>query len=387
MEQKYKTFATQIIKADGENRSMRFLISTDSVDRDDDVLDPKGWELERYKTNPVVMFAHDYKSLPVAKCIDIHQTSKGLEAVAEFPPAGTYQFADTVYDMLKAGFLNSTSVGFRPIDFEQAKDRKGYNFRKQELTEFSIVPIPSNPDALVQQRSATSEQVGIWCKAVTEWAAAKALTPAQQAVKQLLSTKEPWATDAKAWADLEKDYAIEAEAGELSPERLDKLLALHGFMGTPSAKAAETMAAKALSAQRHIMDAYANAHHAESVMSELCGAPANNAQGKALSGEHASRAREAHGAIGRAKGHAMAAAECIGKNESDEDMEKALKDAAEQGHGDIVLKLLDGDDNPNTIVLKDDVMRDAMTSLGPELATMIAGHTRDTINKMLGRID
>jgi HK97 family phage prohead protease len=172
MEMRFKTYDTEIKAEGGESRRVQFLISTDAVDRDNDVLDPKGWQLENYMRNPIIPFAHDYKSLPVAKCLKIGTTPKGLEALAEFPPKGTYQFADTVYDMLKAGFLNATSVGFRPLDFEPALDRKGFNFKSQELTEFSIVPIPSNPQALVQQRSAGTPDstVRVWCKALLDWA-------------------------------------------------------------------------------------------------------------------------------------------------------------------------------------------------------------------------
>jgi hypothetical protein len=93
-------------------------------------------------------------------------TAKGLEAVVEFPPRGMYEFADTVFDMLKGGFLNATSVGFRPIEFEDDHFRKGKNYLKQELTEFSIVPIPSNPDALVLQRAPQR-----WTKALLSWVA------------------------------------------------------------------------------------------------------------------------------------------------------------------------------------------------------------------------
>jgi HK97 family phage prohead protease len=173
MDTRFKTFDTEIKAVnEGDTRQMQFLISTAAIDRDNDSIDPKGWDVTNYLKNPVVAFAHDYKSLPVAKCLKIGTTAKGLEALAEFPPLGTYPFADQVYGMLKSGFLNATSVGFRPIDFEPALDRKGFNFKSQELTEFSIVPIPSNPQALVQQRSAGTPDatVRVWCKALLDWA-------------------------------------------------------------------------------------------------------------------------------------------------------------------------------------------------------------------------
>jgi HK97 family phage prohead protease len=161
----HKSFETET-RAHGDRR-MRFLISTGGVDRDGDKLDPRGWVLDAYRRNPVIQFCHDYKSLPIAKCVEIRATRTGLEAVAEFPPRGLHEFADVVFDMLRGGFLNATSVGFRPIEFEESRYRKGKNFLKQELTEFSVMPIPSNPDALIQ-RSPEGQR---WTKALLSWAA------------------------------------------------------------------------------------------------------------------------------------------------------------------------------------------------------------------------
>jgi HK97 family phage prohead protease len=160
----YKQLQTDV-RGSGDRR-MTFTISTGTVDRDGDVLSPKGWVLDTYRRNPIVTWAHDYKSLPIAKCVQISATRTGLEAVAEFPPKGTYEFADTVFDMLQGGFLSATSVGFRPIEFEDDYLRKGKNYLKQELTEFSVVPIPSNPDALIQR----SPQGRLWTKALRDWA-------------------------------------------------------------------------------------------------------------------------------------------------------------------------------------------------------------------------
>jgi len=403
MDLTYKSYATEIKPVEA-SRSMHFLISTDAVDRDNDVLDPKGWQLDSYKSNPIVAFAHDYKSLPIAKCTSIVTTPKGLEATAEFPPKGVHAFADTVYDMLKAGFLSATSVGFRPIDYEQATDRKGFNFKKQELTEFSIVPIPSNPQALVQQRSATSEQVKVWTKDLKDWLAKTELTPqtkAMECVVKILPGHLPWTKDARAWDAFNTDYDIEAESKELPVARVAKLLALHGFTEEAShLTKGDTQAALNLK-QAHgaVMDAYANAHHAESVMSSLCSGgmdePAQ-AQGRALSGGHMTRAKEAHAAMTRAKGHAMTAAQLLANGSGEavpKDLDEAVKKILEREAADrrkaedsaIVLSLMDSD--PNLITMKDGDMQDALASFGPALAEAIAGHTRDAMNKVLGRID
>jgi HK97 family phage prohead protease len=151
------------------DRKMGFLISTASVDRDGDTIDPKGWNLKNYEKNPVVLWAHDYSQPPIGKAINIQSTKDGLRAEVEFLPQGMNPFADMVHDMVKGGFLSATSVGFAGTDFEKSKDReRGYDFKAQELLEFSIVPVPSNPEALIQ-RGLKNTQLQRYAKAMRHW--------------------------------------------------------------------------------------------------------------------------------------------------------------------------------------------------------------------------
>ena len=170
MEMLFKTYAMDI-KQDAEaSRRMTFTISTSDMDRDGDIIDPKGWDTESYMKNPCVLFAHDYSSLPVAKAVHIETTDKSLIATAEFPEKGVYSFADTVYDLLKGGFLNATSVGFKPLESEPMKSGSGKYHKRQSLLEWSIVPIPANPHALVMQRHATATpEQAVQVKALVDW--------------------------------------------------------------------------------------------------------------------------------------------------------------------------------------------------------------------------
>jgi HK97 family phage prohead protease len=169
METKYKTFDTEIKQETSTDlRRMTFTISTGAVDRDGDIVDPKGWDLKHYLKNPTVLFAHDYSALPVAKAVSVQKNDSGLVAVAEFPPVGVYPFADTVYEMLKSGFLNATSVGFQPTECEPMKNGKGYHHKSQQLLEWSIVPVPSNPEALAL-RGIEGDQAKRYAKAMRHW--------------------------------------------------------------------------------------------------------------------------------------------------------------------------------------------------------------------------
>jgi HK97 family phage prohead protease len=135
------------VKAVGERR-MRFVLSTSGVDRDNDTVDQKGWKLDAYKANPVVLWAHDYSALPVARCVDIRIDGNKLVAEAEFPPAEVYPFGAQVFALLEGKFLGATSVGYRPLKAIQNRERDGIDYKEQELLEWSIVPVPAQPEAL-----------------------------------------------------------------------------------------------------------------------------------------------------------------------------------------------------------------------------------------------
>lgn len=134
------------VEAIDDTRRLRFRISDGSVDRDNDTINPHGWQLEAYKANPVVLWAHDARALPIAKTTGIGVENGALVAEAEF---ATHPFAQTVYDLLRGGFLRATSVGFRALDYVLNAERRGVDFQRQELLEFSVVPVPANANALV----------------------------------------------------------------------------------------------------------------------------------------------------------------------------------------------------------------------------------------------
>ena len=145
---------------DLEDRKVRFTISTGAVDREDDVVSVDGWVLDAYRQNPVVLWGHDAWDLPIGRCVELGSDGAALKATVEFVPADMPccgPRAEAVLRMCRTGFLSATSVGFRPLEFEMAKDRMDeddwfppFNFLRNELLEFSIVSIPCNPEALIE---------------------------------------------------------------------------------------------------------------------------------------------------------------------------------------------------------------------------------------------
>jgi HK97 family phage prohead protease len=174
-----KQFVSDIEVQDAD-RSVKFIITTGAADREKDVIDPAGWDVSSYLQNPVVLFAHDYDSLPIARTVSLEQHNDKLIAVAEFATAELNPMAEQVYQMLKQGFLKGASVGFRPLTFAYNDERGGVDFAQQELLEFSVVPIPANAQALMAA-GVSSNDVSL----LTEWAT-KILSSIKQPVSDQL---------------------------------------------------------------------------------------------------------------------------------------------------------------------------------------------------------
>ena len=129
-----------------------FKISTNIPDRDSDILEPSGVKLENYRNNPVVLFAHDYSSLPVGKSLWEKVYPDYIESEVEFAPTA---FAQDCKKLCEGNFLNAASVGFigiesKPIDGSQW----GKRYTSWELLEWSVVPVPSNFGSLIQNAKA-----------------------------------------------------------------------------------------------------------------------------------------------------------------------------------------------------------------------------------------
>jgi HK97 family phage prohead protease len=157
------TAPAQMVKIEGSDaRALRFTISTDAIDREQDVVAVAGWDIKNYQRNPVVLWGHDTSRLPIGRGFDVAVENGSLKASVEFIPQDLPEggdFAETVYRLAKMGFIAATSVGFRPIKWDYTSDKArgaddwfpGIDFAEQELVEFSIVTVPANPEALIEE--------------------------------------------------------------------------------------------------------------------------------------------------------------------------------------------------------------------------------------------
>jgi len=147
------------------NGKFTFTFSSPGVDRDHDTINQLGIDLKEFKKNPVVIWAHDYSLPPVARVESTWVRDGKLMGSISFPPKGVHALADTLHGLVEHGFLNAVSVGFTPIEVVQREDG-GHDYKQIELMELSLVPVPSNREALIQ---ATAKGVNV--NPVSEWAA------------------------------------------------------------------------------------------------------------------------------------------------------------------------------------------------------------------------
>ncbi len=151
-----KILTSQVKAVEGKDRVLEFIGTTESTDRDNEVIKADAWQVDRYVKNPVVQWAHNYQEPPIGKTLSIRKSAKNETIFEiEFASKETYEFADTIFKLCKGGFLSATSVGFIPIESLPGKKEgdPDRTFTKVELLEISIVPVPSNPEALVTARS------------------------------------------------------------------------------------------------------------------------------------------------------------------------------------------------------------------------------------------
>ncbi len=142
---------------EGQSRVFNFVASDETVDSYGDIVRADGWDLRRYKRNPIVLFNHS-SMLPVGFSPKVGINGKRLEATIRIAEEGTSELIDTVYKLMKQRILRAVSVGFRatvtPIPIRDKEDRiTGFEFNGQELLENSIVSVPANPNALALAKS------------------------------------------------------------------------------------------------------------------------------------------------------------------------------------------------------------------------------------------
>ncbi|MFE5643249.1 HK97 family phage prohead protease [Rhodococcus sp. NPDC056516] len=148
MEKKLKLYTTTIKSIDDENKSIRFRISDDSIDRYGEKVD-QSWNLKNFLKNPIGLWNHkSYNVEPedvLGQWSDIKTEDDGTYGTLTFD-VDINPKALTVFNQYVKRTLRCVSVGFIPHSMEWEDDTPV--LKDNELLEVSCVPIPANANAV-----------------------------------------------------------------------------------------------------------------------------------------------------------------------------------------------------------------------------------------------
>lgn len=152
-----------VVRKDGvaTGSDLEFVLSDATVDCHGDIVEPGGWDLQRFKQNPVALWDHGKDPTigrkPIGRWEDVRVERGKLLGRLVPVPTGPDPAVNGVITSLQSGFLRAVSVGFLPKVPPEPIDKNnpygGQRFKKQELLETSLVAVPANPAAILQAKS------------------------------------------------------------------------------------------------------------------------------------------------------------------------------------------------------------------------------------------
>lgn len=159
---------------DDNPRTVRFVLSDESVDRHNSIIPVKAWNLDSIKNNPIAGWSHGvyggsfFNRTPNPDDFigtwDVKVDGKELIGDLTFEDEETNPKADKLLRKVKNGTLSSVSVGFLPHKQHTGDSEKTEGevdgvtyYDEAELVEASLVGIPSNKNA----RKKDFEDIGI----------------------------------------------------------------------------------------------------------------------------------------------------------------------------------------------------------------------------------
>jgi len=163
MARKLAPYQTKPEDVDEEEKSVVAKVTTESVDRDREVvitsgLDTSSIDPKEEGSNPVVLYMHDPFTV-IGKVMWIKRAKRHIVAKTRFAPT---DFAQEVFKLYAGGFMKGWSIG---MDYATIKRRKPepneikrnpawakaeFVVESAEVYEYSAVSIPANRDALTK---------------------------------------------------------------------------------------------------------------------------------------------------------------------------------------------------------------------------------------------
>jgi len=149
-----KDFSLHIKSVDKEKYVIRGIFSTADQDRHGEIIDQKGWHLDEFMKNPVILFAHDQWTPAIGKAIELMIDAEGnlsgaIQFAVEEDKSG---LAETIFNLYANGFMRAFSVGFENQVIEFSQDDDTVTLKENTLYEISCVNVPANGRALAYSK-------------------------------------------------------------------------------------------------------------------------------------------------------------------------------------------------------------------------------------------
>jgi len=156
--------ATASFETDVGKREFRARITTNTIDRDGEIINPEGIDTSSYCRTGTVLWNHNYSEPAIGRVISIWpliEIGGGTTGqVAHVRMAVGIPTADEIFALIQQRVLSAMSIGFVPIrgrkpttkERNELPDLK-YIHEQIALLEISVVNVPANPEALINEVS------------------------------------------------------------------------------------------------------------------------------------------------------------------------------------------------------------------------------------------
>lgn len=147
---KFLDFKLNVKRQNNNHIVIEGMANAATVDRANELIEPKAWDTDNFKKNPIVLFNHGHDPqfgyMPVGYAMDVKATDEGLYTKIKLSNSNTEKIR-AVRDLVEEGILKTFSVGFEPREDVKASNGDHRVITKAQLIEISIVPIPMNQDS------------------------------------------------------------------------------------------------------------------------------------------------------------------------------------------------------------------------------------------------
>ena len=143
----YGKFELKEASESSDERIIKGIATTQTLDRDGDIVEPSGAEFAL----PIPFLWQHQRDKPIGEVIAARVTDKGIEVeiqLAQINEAGKLkERLDEAWHSIKSGLVKGLSIGFRGKEY--AYTESGIHFTKWDWHELSAVTIPANSEATI----------------------------------------------------------------------------------------------------------------------------------------------------------------------------------------------------------------------------------------------